>query len=212
MNELRNKQVKKDVQVPVVQMLDCAIHRINHYPADKYYGNQLRYSVDRDLSTGWRYPCFEQLGPGRHFQSNGYRKGILSTGSKKRTTVCNFTNTHQLILSTRKKVLLSTFIFIVRDIQDILNFLSYESIWLFQSRERVFYLISKHWVFSGDLYVLCRVKERERGKEKAKHLVKLRITVPKTTTAVKPVKQSLSFDVWMFLQDVVVCFVVAVVF
>ena len=58
MNELRNKQVKKDVQVPVVQMLDCAIHRINHYPADKYYGNQLRYSVDRDLSTGWRYPCF----------------------------------------------------------------------------------------------------------------------------------------------------------
>ena len=67
MNELRNKQVKKDVQVPVVQMLDCAIHRINHYPADKYYGNQLRYSVDRELSTGWRYPCFEQLGPGRHF-------------------------------------------------------------------------------------------------------------------------------------------------
>ena len=37
---------------PVVQTLDSAIHRINHYPADKYYGNQLRYSLDRDLSGG----------------------------------------------------------------------------------------------------------------------------------------------------------------
>ena len=27
-------------QAPVVQTLDSAIHRINHYPADKYYGNQ----------------------------------------------------------------------------------------------------------------------------------------------------------------------------
>ena len=26
----------------VVQTLDSAIHRINHYPADKYYRNQLR--------------------------------------------------------------------------------------------------------------------------------------------------------------------------
>jgi len=40
------------VLAPVVQKLDSAIHRINHYPADKYYGNQLRYSVDRDLSGG----------------------------------------------------------------------------------------------------------------------------------------------------------------
>ena len=37
---------------PVVQPLDSAIHRINHYPADKYYGNQLRYPLDRDLSGG----------------------------------------------------------------------------------------------------------------------------------------------------------------
>ena len=37
---------------PVVQMLDSAIHRINHYPADKYYGNQLRYPLDSDLSGG----------------------------------------------------------------------------------------------------------------------------------------------------------------
>ena len=36
----------------VVQTLDSAIHRINHYPADKYYGNQLRYPLDSDLSGG----------------------------------------------------------------------------------------------------------------------------------------------------------------
>ena len=37
---------------PVVQTLDSAIHRINHYPADKYYGNQLCYLLDSDLSGG----------------------------------------------------------------------------------------------------------------------------------------------------------------
>ena len=39
-------------QAPVVQTLDSAIHWINHYPADKYYGNQLRYPLDSDLSGG----------------------------------------------------------------------------------------------------------------------------------------------------------------
>ena len=42
----------KDNQVPVVQTLDSAIHRINHFPADKYYENQLRYPLDRALSGG----------------------------------------------------------------------------------------------------------------------------------------------------------------
>ena len=42
----------KDDQAPVVQMLDSAIHRINHYPADKYYRNQLRYLLDRALPGG----------------------------------------------------------------------------------------------------------------------------------------------------------------
>ena len=37
---------------PVVQTLDNAIHRINHYPADKYYGSQLLYPLDSDLSGG----------------------------------------------------------------------------------------------------------------------------------------------------------------
>ena len=32
--------------------LDSAIHRINHYPVDKCYGNQLRYPLDSDLSGG----------------------------------------------------------------------------------------------------------------------------------------------------------------
>ena len=32
----------------VVQKLDSAIHRINHYPADTYYGKQLRYPLDSD--------------------------------------------------------------------------------------------------------------------------------------------------------------------
>ena len=41
-----------NLQAPVVQTLDSAIHQINHYPADKYYGNQLRYLLDSDLSGG----------------------------------------------------------------------------------------------------------------------------------------------------------------
>ena len=39
-------------QAPVVRKLDSAIHRINRYPAVKYYDNQLRYPVDSDLSSG----------------------------------------------------------------------------------------------------------------------------------------------------------------
>ena len=39
-------------QAPVVQTLDSAIHRINHYPTDKCQGNQLRDPVDSDLSGG----------------------------------------------------------------------------------------------------------------------------------------------------------------
>ena len=39
----------------VVQKLDSAIYPINHYQLDK---------ILRDLSTGKRYPSFEQLGPG----------------------------------------------------------------------------------------------------------------------------------------------------
>ena len=36
----------------VVQSLSSAIHRINHNPTDKCYGNPLRYPLDSDLSGG----------------------------------------------------------------------------------------------------------------------------------------------------------------
>ena len=47
----------------VVQTLDSTIHRINHYSAGKYYGNQLHHPLDSDLSGRWRYPMFEQPWP-----------------------------------------------------------------------------------------------------------------------------------------------------
>ena len=54
---MHNHRVKSIVPpekllAPVVQTLDSAIHRINHYPVDKYYGNQLRYPLDSDLAGG----------------------------------------------------------------------------------------------------------------------------------------------------------------
>ena len=48
-------------QALVVQTFDSAIHRINRHTVNKYYGNQLLYPLDRDLSFGQRYPPFEQL-------------------------------------------------------------------------------------------------------------------------------------------------------
>ena len=41
-----------NAQAPVVQRLDNAIHRINRYPADKYWQNKLRYPLDSELSGG----------------------------------------------------------------------------------------------------------------------------------------------------------------
>ena len=36
----------------VVRTMDNAIHQENYYPADKYYGNQLRYPLESALSDG----------------------------------------------------------------------------------------------------------------------------------------------------------------
>ena len=36
---------------------------MNRYSEDKYYENLLRCPVDSNLSSGKRYPPFEQLGP-----------------------------------------------------------------------------------------------------------------------------------------------------
>ena len=44
-------RVRRDL-ARVVQTLDSSIHRIDHYPADKYYENQSRYPLDRFLSGG----------------------------------------------------------------------------------------------------------------------------------------------------------------
>ena len=52
---------------PVVLTLDSAIHRINHYPADKYYEKQWCYLLDSDLSKGQRYPTLKQPEPGARF-------------------------------------------------------------------------------------------------------------------------------------------------
>ena len=50
------KQIYKlsdfDLLAPVVQMLDSAIHRINHYPADNAIVSRNTYPLDSDLSGG----------------------------------------------------------------------------------------------------------------------------------------------------------------
>ena len=39
----------------VIYPVDNVIDRINHYPAEKYWGNQLRDPLDSDLSGGSCY-------------------------------------------------------------------------------------------------------------------------------------------------------------
>ena len=50
------------ILAPVVQMLDNAIHWINHYPLDNSIGFASVYPLDSDLSGGQRYPSFENWG------------------------------------------------------------------------------------------------------------------------------------------------------
>ena len=52
-----------NLQAPVVQSLDSAIHWLNLYPVDNASGFPNTYLLDSDLSGGYRYPTFEQLGP-----------------------------------------------------------------------------------------------------------------------------------------------------
>ena len=49
---------------PVVQKLRTALHRMNHSPADNLIDFSNTYPLDSDLSSGERYPLFEQPGPG----------------------------------------------------------------------------------------------------------------------------------------------------
>ena len=48
----------------VVQRVDNATHRINHYSLNCAIGFAMMYPLDSDLSSGQRYPPFEQLGTG----------------------------------------------------------------------------------------------------------------------------------------------------
>ena len=48
--------------------LDNAIHRINLYLVDSSIIFPNTNPLDSDLSSGQRYPTFEQLGPGEHKQ------------------------------------------------------------------------------------------------------------------------------------------------
>ena len=52
-DNLQQQRQQKATQTLVVQNMDSTIHSgLNHYPEDKYYGNQLHYPVNRDLSGG----------------------------------------------------------------------------------------------------------------------------------------------------------------
>ena len=50
--QTRNKDKGVTIQAPVVQRLDNAIHRINHYPADSVVCFVNSYPLDSDLSGG----------------------------------------------------------------------------------------------------------------------------------------------------------------
>ena len=51
------------MQARDVQKVDNAIHRINHYPADRVVCLVNTYPLDSDLSGVKRYPAFEQPRP-----------------------------------------------------------------------------------------------------------------------------------------------------
>ena len=47
-------------QAPIVQTVDKALHQINHYPADTFQGNQLRYPVYTLLDNRAQYVKVQQ--------------------------------------------------------------------------------------------------------------------------------------------------------
>ena len=49
---------------PVVQKVDNAIHRINHYPVDSAIGFPNTYPLDSGVSGGLRYPQYKSLSSG----------------------------------------------------------------------------------------------------------------------------------------------------
>ena len=65
------------LQALVVQKMDSAIHQINHYPVDNAINFRNTYPLDSDLSGGWRYPTFEQLGPGVYISRNISKRTVI---------------------------------------------------------------------------------------------------------------------------------------
>ena len=61
-------------QAPVVRKVDNAIRRINHYPVDSVVCFVNTYPLDSDLSSGERYPDFEQPGPDLYEIARGDKK------------------------------------------------------------------------------------------------------------------------------------------
>ena len=60
---LKNNKVDVgDHQGPVLQKVNSAIHRINHYPVDNTIGFANTYPLDSDLLGGQYCTAFEQLG------------------------------------------------------------------------------------------------------------------------------------------------------
>jgi len=51
------------MQALIVQRVDNAIHRINHYAVDSLVCFDNTYPLDSGSSSGLRYPHFEQPGP-----------------------------------------------------------------------------------------------------------------------------------------------------
>lgn len=74
-------------QTPVVQTLDIAIHRINHYLADKYYRKQLRYPVDSviHLMNHWSKKLkYQSISLITSVNNSPYRQywGTVTSGTK----------------------------------------------------------------------------------------------------------------------------------
>ena len=79
---LLNPTVKVQ-QALVVQRLDNAIHQTNYYPVDSVVCFVNTYPLDGDLSGGWCYPPFEQLGPTPDVRVRVIFVGVDLTGRDK---------------------------------------------------------------------------------------------------------------------------------
>ena len=70
-NELSMTHAQHQIQLlklflaPVVKKVNNAMYWISLYPMKSAIGLPNSYPLNNDLSGEWRYPTFEQLGPGK---------------------------------------------------------------------------------------------------------------------------------------------------